>query len=91
MSTAARKARKRAHRESGYSAETAYSKPAKVPTPVLDRSWFAALVPGATGTKYEGKLPPRSKKSIDRALEHRTNIQHAARKSKRTLRSLIGD
>lgn len=83
MSTAARKARKRAGIK--------FEKPAKVPTPVLDRSWFAALVPGATGTKYEGKLRPRSKKSIEKALEHRTNVQRAARKPKRTLRSLLGD
>ena len=89
MSTRARKDRKRAHRESGYSAETAYGKPAKVPTPVLERSWFAAPVPGADGTKYAGKARPRSQKSIDRALEHRTNVAPARKGPKRTLRSLM--
>lgn len=89
MATRDRKLRKRAHRESGYSTETAYSKPPKTPTPVLERSWFAAPVPGAVGTKHEGSWRPRSKKSIDRALEHRTNVAPARTKPKRTLRSLM--
>lgn len=89
MSTRDRKLRKRAHRESGYSADTAYSKPVKTPTPVLERSWFAAPVPGAVGTKHEGSWRHRSKKSIEKALEHRTNVAPARKGPRRTLRSLM--
>ncbi|WP_100813921.1 hypothetical protein [Microbacterium lacus] len=64
MSTTARKARKRA--------KVKFVRTPKTPTPVLERSFFALPVPGAPGTKHEGQLRPRSKASVDRALEHRT-------------------
>jgi hypothetical protein len=54
MATAARKARKRAGIK--------FNKPAKVGTPLEDRSYFTEPVPGAMGTKFAGSLRPRSKK-----------------------------
>lgn len=64
MSTAARKARKRAG--------IPFTKAQKTPTPVLERSNLTMLVPGAHGTRYAGKWVPRSEKSRERIIGIRT-------------------
>lgn len=59
MSTRARKARKRAGKK--------FTKEPKVGTPPEQRSYVTALV-----RKPNGKMKPRSQKSVDRYLEGRT-------------------
>lgn len=63
MSTAARKARKRAGIK--------FEKTQKVGTPFQERAWFRALVLGPTGTRHAGQMQRRSKKKRDRALRAR--------------------
>lgn len=63
MSTAARKARK--------AAGIKFHHEAKTPTPVLERSWFAALVPGPFGTRHSQRPQARSAKKVARALKAR--------------------
>lgn len=63
MSTAARKARKRAG--------LPFVREAKVGTPVTERAEFAALIPGAYGTRNAGKLVPRSRRARTRMLVSR--------------------
>lgn len=64
MSTTARKARKRAG--------IPFTRTAKTPTPLAERAWFAALVPGEKGTRSQGKMVPRSAKKRARALADRS-------------------
>lgn len=61
MSTAARKARKRAG--------IPFSKPAKVGTPPEERSYVNGTVPGPAGTKHDGMPRSRSTKKVARFLE----------------------
>ena len=63
MSTAARKARKRAGIK--------FERTPKVGTPLLERFWFTQLVYGPAGTKHERRLQPRSAKKIQRAVDAR--------------------
>lgn len=63
MSTAARKARKRAGIK--------FEKAPKVGTPIQERAWFSALVWGAPGTRFEAKQRRRSAAKRQRALEAR--------------------
>lgn len=63
MSTAQRKARKRAGIQ--------FEKPAKVGTPLQERAWFAGLVMGPQGTRHAGKQQERSAKKKARALAAR--------------------
>ncbi|WP_243063230.1 hypothetical protein [Humibacter sp. RRB41] len=63
MSTAARKARKRG----GVKFE---HKP-KVGTPITERAWFQANVPGAFGTRHSSEFRSRSNKKRAAALEAR--------------------
>lgn len=58
MSTAARKARKRAGIK--------FSKPAKVGTPITERVAYYGLVPGAPGTKFAGSTRGRSEKKREK-------------------------
>ena len=60
MSTAARKARK--------IAGIKFEKPAKVATPVAERSWFAIPIFNARTAEYR----PRSAKKVARAMAART-------------------
>ena len=64
MSNSNRKARKTA----GIAFEP---KPAKVPTPLLERSFFAVVTRPAGKTKNAGKMMPRSESKRRRALEAR--------------------
>jgi hypothetical protein len=64
MSTAARKARKRAG--------IPLVKKPKVPTPPEQRSYVTAPVPGTPGTKFSGTAQPRSAKKVERFLERFT-------------------
>ena len=71
MSTANRKARK--------AAGIAFvPKPAKTPTPLLERSFFAMVARPADGTKNAGKLMPRSASKQRRALEARGIFEEEA-------------
>lgn len=54
MSTAVKKAR----RKSGIK----FIHPTKTPTPLTERAWWNALVPGAPGTRHAGQFVPRSAK-----------------------------
>jgi hypothetical protein len=63
MSTAARKARKRAGIK--------FVRTPKVATPLLERSWFTQMFPGLPGTRSQGQMVPRSAKKIRRALSAR--------------------
>lgn len=63
MSTAARKARKRAGIK--------FVHPTKTPTPLLERAWFAALHPGPPHTKLSTRLMPRSPAKVTKALADR--------------------
>lgn len=65
MSTAARKARKRAGIK--------FTKTPKVGTPFLERSWVTALVMHPVSKRYPLGMAPRSAKKIARALKARTN------------------
>jgi len=60
MATAARKARKRA----GIKAPV---KPAKVATPLEERSDLNGVVPGLRGTRYFGQFVPRSVRRLQAA------------------------
>lgn len=60
MSTHARKNRKR----SGIP----FTRTPKTPTPLHETAYFAALVPGPAGTRYEGQYGPRSARKIARIL-----------------------
>lgn len=64
MSTRARKDRKRAG--------IPFTKTPKVATPVLERSWFAGLIPEQIGGKATGKMVSRSATKVARALAART-------------------
>lgn len=61
MSTAARKARKRAN--------IPFVKKEKTPTPVHLRSYVTAPVPGPGGTHLDGRPQRRSEKKIKRYLD----------------------
>lgn len=63
MATAARKARK--------TAGIKFERTPKTPTPLMERSWFAADVRGPVGTKHSLRVQPRSAKKIKRALAAR--------------------
>jgi len=63
VSTAARKARKRAGIK--------FEHTAKVGTPLQDRAWFNELVLGVKGTRYAGSPVPRSWNKKLRALQAR--------------------
>lgn len=63
MSTTARKARKRAG--------VKFERTPKTPTPLMERSWFAALVRGPVGTRHADRVQPRSAAKIKRALKAR--------------------
>lgn len=62
---------KRQRRESG----VRFEKAPKVGTPLEERQMFAGLVPGAHGTKYQGKQMPRSEKSKERMLKRLTHTE----------------
>lgn len=64
MSTKARKDRKRAGEP--------FVKAPKVGTPLQNRASFNGFVPGAPGTRWAGRMVPRSQKLKDRALAART-------------------
>lgn len=61
MSTATRKARKRAG--------IPFVKAAKTPTPPSERSYVTGTVPGPVGTKYEAMPQSRSEKKVKNFLE----------------------
>lgn len=64
MSTAARKARKRAGIQ--------FAHAVKVGTPLQDRAWWRELLPGPEGTKNEWVRRPRSWKKREAALNARS-------------------
>jgi hypothetical protein len=53
-------------------------KPAKVPTPILERSFFAMIARPADGTKNAGNLMPRSASKQRRELEARGIFEEGA-------------
>jgi hypothetical protein len=63
MSTAARKARKRA--------SVKFVRTPKVGTPLTERAWFQAVVPGAFGTRHSAEFRSRSNKKRAAALKAR--------------------
>jgi len=63
MATANRKARKASGEK--------FVRVPKVGTPLEERAEFNRMVPGASGTKFFGKLVPVSAKRLARALKDR--------------------
>lgn len=63
MSTAARKARKKAGVQ--------FVHPVKVGTPLMERFWFTALLRGERGTRHDQNWLPRSLAKRNRALKAR--------------------
>lgn len=69
MSTAARKARKRAGIK--------HAKKPKTPTPPEQRSYVTGSVPGKGGTKFENYSVPRSEKKVKAFLDRFTPTEES--------------